>query len=268
MIINHSKRPVMLGGPGVPTASVGLQKVTGLGSVGLVGPRRLSYLAPLGGGVPGLLPDYKWTNNYIAGAGGVQRLVADIGGVNFEQPLTPNQPQDGGNKLEFDGVDDFMGPVTTPLGPHDLFCEAGKSFTFAIRFKGKSATAFSGSIWDKGRGGVSDRSFAPHINNTAGLRITLRNTLTVIRAAGIDDVDSTLIVTWDGSTALAYDDAGVPIVCGVGATSDVPTTHRIGVVDGSAGLANYFDGDIFEVRIYNQTLMAPQVLTAYNEMNP
>ena len=35
----------------------------------------------------------------------MQTVVADIGGVNFTQAVTLSQPQDGGGKLTFDGVD-------------------------------------------------------------------------------------------------------------------------------------------------------------------
>ena len=217
-----------------------------------------------GGGEAALLPDFKWTNNYIAGAGGVQTLVADIGGVNFVQNTTTQQPQDGGNKLEFDGANDFMTSGTSSFGSHNLFMSAGNPFTLAVKFFYNIATG-SGYIISRSGSVPGDRLFAI-VSQVGNISFKARGDTTTL-SVSLDNVMRTVFVVWDGvSTALAYVDGISEGALSVGtASEDLAINLQIGnrfTVDAPA------DCDIFEARIYNQELDASQVLTAFNEMNP
>lgn len=207
-----------------------------------------------GGGVPAVLPDYKWTNNYIAGAGGVQTLVADIGGVNFVQNTATEQPQDGGDKLEFDGIDDNMigsGLATIPTVGVTLMARItrGVDDKFTIIATGSATTSGMLFALDTNRFGIFQSGWSFDTLNS------------------VPRTDTTICATISPSEVNFYVDGVFSSTVLKGTTSiSGPAPIDLGFSRSFGGFE--LAGDFTEGRIYNQELNATEVLTAYNEMNP
>lgn len=209
-----------------------------------------------------LQPDYKWTNNYIAGAGGVQTLIADIGGVDFTQNTAAAQPQDGGGKLDFDGADDFM---EAPLTDTDVLDNVGISGEMSMMVR-VDTTANGGFHFIMGsrEGGNPERMYFLR-NNSAGPNVWTHGMFDVFPEATVVSGSATLATVINNGSADAYIDGVLVSSHTITQTSGSGNNFKLG----TAGAATIrFDGSIYEVRIYTKALNATQVLNAYNEMNP
>ncbi len=216
----------------------------------IIGPI-IGLTTPGGGGGPpppaGLLPDFKWTNNYIAGAGGVQTIVADIGGVNLVQNTASAQPQDMGDHVALDADDQLDAS----------FSYSETSITLIYKVRRLTSTPSFGKLvhWANG--------FQVQRNGLASTcRVIFDGTILTSVGAVVDSTVHDLAVTWSASSStltLYIDGAFDSSAAHVGANFDEAFGYRYGKDQ---------PVDIFESRIYKKELTPSEVLTAFNEMNP
>jgi hypothetical protein len=191
---------------------------------------------------------------------GLNATATDVSGNNNHGTIYGAKPAIGkvGQALSFDGVDDYVevSSITTPA-----------IMTFETWFK-RWGSGSGGVPRLHSSGGTPDWTFEVGVGNTAipnNLGFYLRFTDdTATGWVGVYDVTNNVwyhaVFTWDGTWIRAYVNGSEVYSSNAWAGKTIKQGKtRIG----TANLADWFDGLIDEVRIYNRALSAEEVQEHY-----
>ena len=193
---------------------------------------------------------------------------------NFHATLTngPTFSSDDGGSIVFDGSNDYADSGNQlDAGDNSLaggfYCESGVTFSTSAWFK-PDDTYFYGVILGKGGGIGSSATFAVWYAHTGTkrLRVRFRGTRTDFNG-DLSGAWHEVATTWDGSTAKVYlDGSSLSDDVNVGSRSKQTNDFKVGATSGGGGTQRYFNGNIAEVKIYDDALSAAEVLQNYNAL--
>ena len=199
---------------------------------------------------------------------------SNLASSNFDGTLTngPTFSSDDGGSLVFDGTNDTVTTGNTlDAGDNSLAggfqCESGVTFSASAWFK-PDDVSFYGAIISKSGGTGSQATFTlwyDHRYSTKYLRTRLAGTQVTINSGDLTGAWNEVVITWDGSTAKAYLD-GSSINDNVNVGTRGKQTHTFCVGATGSGTNRYFNGNIAEVKVYNDALTAAEVLQNYNAL--
>jgi len=213
------------------------------------------------------------TDSYPGSGTTWSNLISD----NFHGTLTngPTFSSDDGGSIVFDGSNDYVTSGDNLDAGDDSLAngfsaESGVSFSASAWFKPSSSLTDRGAILSRGNGVGPSTTFAVLYDGRSSgddLDVRLRGTLTTINDTDITSTFSEVVITWDGTTAKAYFNGSFVSNPGVGSRSVQDREFRVGATEYPFGDAQkFFQGNIAEVKVYNDALTAAEVLQNYNAL--
>ena len=186
---------------------------------------------------------------------------SNLASSSFDGTLTngPTFSSDDGGSIVFDGSNDYV-TSNDPLDAGDnsltggFYCESGVTFSASAWFKPDDAY-FYGAIFGKSGGTGSLATFVvwyDHRYSTPRLSTRLRGTQVNINLGDLTGAWNEVVITWDGSTAKAYlNGSSIDDDVNVGSRSKQVYDFKVGATSGGGGTQRYFNGNIAEVKVYN-----------------
>jgi hypothetical protein len=203
---------------------------------------------------------------------------SNLASSNFDGTLTngPTFSSDDGGSLVFDGTNDYV-TSNDPLDAGDnslaggFQCESGVTFSASAWFKPDDAYWY-GAVIGKSGGTGSLATFVvwyDHRYSTKYLRTRLAGTQVTINSGDLTGAWNEVVITWDGSTAKAYlNGSSIDDNVSVGTRSKQTSDFKVGATSGGGGddTQRFFNGNIAEVKVYNDALTAAEVLQNYDAL--
>lgn len=167
-----------------------------------------------------------------------------------------------GGSIVFDGSNDYVNTnrdLLTETG--GLFASASLAWSVSAWFL-PAPTNTAGTIVTRATGGGTSSTFT---TVSSGSVVTARLRGGTIRT--ISNVTTTwheLVITWNGTTANAYYDGSYVDTVSVGTAALQDTNFSIGANNVLVTPADFFNGRVANVKVYNRALSATEILQNYN----
>lgn len=152
-----------------------------------------------------------------------------------------------GKRLSFDGINDRVQTnVRDQVG--NLFADANNVWAVGVWFR--TSESNDSTIVGLGGGTGTAATFGLFVDTNGHLRSVLRGAYTTIKTNINDGLWHCCMITWDGTTALAYFDDFPPITLNVGTASMQTNFFTIGA--NGSGSNTYFKGNVNLVSIWTE----------------